>query len=221
VLYYAAKTGDPDFVQYLLDRGVPIVSGGYSPLSIAAEKGHTGVVRLLLDAGADPNWNQGYSLRIAAQNGHTAVVETLLTRAPIRDQDIALHNAAFSGRIDIVRLLLAAGCDLNSGGVAALYRAAEGGHTEIAALLIDAGIDPAPILQTQMVPMTFAARGGHYDVAKLLIERGFWTPGQESQSLEWAVTHRRVRVVRLLIQCGADPSALSPQVRAQLSRMLL
>ena len=57
-LYYAARMGQKDVVQLLIERGADPNwqhGSGMTPLSLAAAKENSNVVRVLLDAGADPN----------------------------------------------------------------------------------------------------------------------------------------------------------------------
>merc|ERR1712098_77329 len=56
----------------------------------------------------------------------------------------ALHEAAWRGIVEIVSLLIGAGCGVNLqsvGGLSALHYAARNGHAEIISLLIAAGTD--------------------------------------------------------------------------------
>lgn len=67
----------------------PAVAHDPSVLLAAVDTGEQALVRLLLDEGADVN-----------------------ARAPDRSRQTALHNAAWNGDLDMVRLLVAAGADL-------------------------------------------------------------------------------------------------------------
>ncbi|CAG2249794.1 unnamed protein product [Mytilus edulis] len=88
-------------------------------LIFAAERGDKGNVEQCLEQGANINYQNW--------NGSTA-----------------LHEAAWNGRTEIVRLLIDRGIDINlpnNDGSTALHKAAWSGQTEIVRLLIDHGIN--------------------------------------------------------------------------------
>ncbi|RLU17107.1 hypothetical protein DMN91_011176 [Ooceraea biroi] len=103
-IWAAAKDGDLERVQELLDRNVsPNVedSAGYKPLHYAARNGHYDVCELLLDNGADIN-------AVTPAVGATA-----------------LHRAATQGHSNIVKMLLRHGANVNlvdADGRTALHR---------------------------------------------------------------------------------------------------
>lgn len=140
-LMAAALGGDPEMIDYLLDRGArinakvdlttaPAKPAGITALMFAAMHGHTRAVRLLLDRGADPNpgiqWGEfaGMSaLFIAVQQGHLEVVEQLLQRGTQvgLHHHVSKHGIAFypltlalrDERLDIAERLVAAGSDVD------------------------------------------------------------------------------------------------------------
>jgi uncharacterized protein len=92
---------------------------GESPLSLAASIGRAEMVQALLDGGArivvDGQWQP------------------------------TLHRAVRNGNVDVVRLLLDAGANVNEQadfGEAPIHVAAEEGHTELLVLLLARGADP-------------------------------------------------------------------------------
>jgi hypothetical protein len=138
-LMTAASYGDAEVAQALIDAGADLdatVSGTKDPaLRQAVVCGMDGVVRVLLAAGATDlvqavaagditgmlsadtsSDDLVAALRIAAGHGQLAVIDQLLAhRTPVDgvdpDGSTALHEAAFCGRPDSVRHLLARGAD--------------------------------------------------------------------------------------------------------------
>jgi ankyrin repeat protein len=131
---------------------------GWTPLHFAAFGGQPGVVEALVARGAE--------IDAPAKNkfGNTALQVGCLTRQPevtrvliAHHADVnfkqnegvtALHEAALSGDIDTVRMLLDAGADPNartgqiddgSTGKSALDFARKGGHADVVALLLARG----------------------------------------------------------------------------------
>lgn len=140
-LMAAALGGDPEMIEYLLDRGArinaavtmtsdPDKPAGTTALMRAAMHGHAQAVRVLLDRGADPNpsipWGEfaGMSaLFIAVHQGHGEVVDQLLARGTQvgLHHHVSKHGVAFypltlalrDERLDIAGKLVAAGSDVD------------------------------------------------------------------------------------------------------------
>jgi hypothetical protein len=112
----AARTGDIEQVQDLLDKGADVNSRnewGLTPLMAASQGDHIDVGKLLLEKGADVNTKQ-------------------------KDGWTALMVASFKGHNDFVSLVLEKGVDVNAkteNGVTALMLASSNGPTQIAELL--------------------------------------------------------------------------------------
>ena len=87
-----------------------------------------------------------------------------------------LGRAAYLGHIEIARLLLDRGADVNYNddtGYTALKLAAEEGHLEMVRLLLDAGADMTICGGLDAGnPLHKAAQCGHVAVVRLLLERG-------------------------------------------------
>lgn len=110
-----------------LDEAVRIGPTSMTPLMQAADAGALDVVRILLDAGADPNATNG--------GGYTAL-DYAVDRAPV------WSTFPISGRVEIVRALLAKGARAHRAGrdgVTPLVRAQRAGNAQIVALLQAAG----------------------------------------------------------------------------------
>lgn len=127
-LHLAAHQGNTAELRRLLDTGIDpntIASDTTTPLHWAASWDREEAGLLLLERGADPGVvdDEGETpLHLAARKGHSEprLVERML-RFPGLDLNAkegkrgwtALHGAAQRGRMDIVRILLDAGAEVN------------------------------------------------------------------------------------------------------------
>jgi ankyrin repeat protein len=151
VLMIAARTGTPDALQVLLDRGAAVnAKDGVSEetaLMWAVRENHADAVRLLLTRGAevnarttvikDPPKTTGNLQGIGrAQNGPAPVPMGGVT---------PLLYAARDGRLDLARMLIAAGADINAveaNGTSPLVVAIINGHIDVAQFLLEHGANP-------------------------------------------------------------------------------
>jgi ankyrin repeat protein len=121
-LYYAACLGYYEIVKLLLEARATLAIEwhGESPLSTVAENGDVGIARLFLEHCVDVNFG--------GKNGNPPLV-----------------LASRRGHVEVVRLLLRAGANLETKDrkdlLSPIKLAAEGGHHEVVRLLIGAGAD--------------------------------------------------------------------------------
>jgi len=149
-LMIASRTGNPEAVQVLLDRGAAVNAqdtvAQQTALMWAVTEDHAEAVRLLLSRHADVN-------------ARTLVVETPPTtagnlqgvgRAQNREKPVPqggmtpLLYAARDGRLEIARLLLAAGASVNqteANGSTPLLLAIANGQVDVAKLLLEKNAD--------------------------------------------------------------------------------
>ncbi|OAQ59049.1 ankyrin repeats (3 copies) domain-containing protein [Pochonia chlamydosporia 170] len=149
----------------------------------------------------------GKALLWGAKKGRKITVLRSLEVAADKGGD-AMVLAAQHGHGEIVNLILGGGVDVNSKheGGTALIRASEHGHLDVVELLLQHGAD-VNLKNQQGSPLILASKQGHLDVVQLLIEHGAKIDGGDSKgfsALRWAVHLRRVGVVKVLLDAGAN-----------------
>ncbi|CAM9809322.1 unnamed protein product [Ectocarpus sp. 12 AP-2014] len=196
----AAETGCAASVTALLEAGSNLNtrrSDGATPLYTAAWNGNVGAVWLLLFAKADPlltcasdsGKERFLPLDVAAQNGHREVVHELIRQVGIDE------------------------CGGSSGGENALRQAALFSRLDIMAILTDAGV-----VDTGLALVVAAGYGGEAPL-KFLLEQARARKttdrvaymntlnGVGLTSLLDGIQRCRPRVVRLLVEAGADTTS--------------
>ena len=152
-LFEASALGRIDRVRVAIDDDEASVRrlspDGFTALHLAAFFGKPEVARMLLDAGAS--------------------VDTYTTN------DFAnqpLHAAAAGRHLEVCRVLVAAGADVNAtqhGGYTPLHEAAQHGDIEMVELFLSAGAVPS-LRVAEGTPADLAEAAGHPDVARRLRE---------------------------------------------------
>lgn len=186
-LSLAASGGYVNIIRLLLNHGAEINSRtgsklGISPLMLAAMNGHTAAVKMLLDMGSDINaqieTNRNTALTLACFQGRHEVVSLLLDRKANVEHRAKtgltpLMEAASGGYIDVGRVLLDKGADVNATPVpssrdTALTIAADKGHLKFVDLLLTRGAAVEVKNKKGNSPLWLAANGGHLSVVKVL-----------------------------------------------------
>ena len=188
-LSLAASGGYIDIIKILLDAGAEINSRtasklGISPLMLAAMNGHLDAVVLLLDRGADINaqieTNKNTALTLACFQGRSEVVATLLDRRANVEHRAKtgltpLMEAASGGYVDVGRVLLEKGADVNAPPVpssrdTALTIASDKGHKMFVELVLNWGAQVDTKNKKGNTPIWLSCNSGHLDVLQKLIE---------------------------------------------------
>ncbi|RMJ29023.1 ankyrin repeat-containing protein [Aspergillus sp. HF37] len=152
----AAADGDLGLMKLLLENGANTedwVEEMRTLLVATAENGREAVVRFLLDRRAVTNetkFSVGMALMNAIQQQQEGTVKILceggadLETSSYQFESKPLHEAAGKGYVEIVKLLIEHGADLNSksNGLTALMAAAENGRGAVVEELLQAGANP-------------------------------------------------------------------------------
>ncbi|HMQ06884.1 MAG TPA: ankyrin repeat domain-containing protein [Saprospiraceae bacterium] len=155
-IYEAVIIGDIESVKSQMENQPEYLnsfsSDGFTLLGFASFFGHLPIVNLLLKLGANPN--------IASKNP--------LKVAPI-------HSACAISDIDIAKLLIEFGADVNTKqiqGVTPLHSAAHNGHTNLTILLLENGADVNAKMDDGKTPLMMANEKNFNETAEILRKYG-------------------------------------------------
>ena len=125
------------------------------------------------------------------------ILQVLLAmRANVEDRGMKgdctpLMEAASSGHLEIVKLLISHGADVNSqssSGNTPLMYACASGHSEIVRVLLEANANVEDHNENGHTPLMEAASAGHVEVAKILLEYGAGINTHSNEFKESALT---------------------------------
>ena len=96
-----------------------------------------------------------------------------------------------------------------------LHRLVRNGETEAIKELLEAGLDPNPVNDHGLTPLTVATALGHTDIMRILLDAGVdpnWTSKNEyypcmATPLHWAAYLGHTNAVTALLEGGADKNA--------------
>jgi len=122
----------------------------------------------------------------------------------------ALHDAAFMGHTETVRVLLERGADVNARDIdenTPLHKTAFMGRIETVRVLLEKGADVHASNNERKTPLHYAAGNGHTEIVRALIERNMDVnaidiPG--ITSLHYAAGNGHTGAARVLLEGGAD-----------------
>ncbi|MHC4542315.1 MAG: ankyrin repeat domain-containing protein [Planctomycetota bacterium] len=190
-LYYAVDANNMDLVKLLVEAGADVNAGSWPPLFGAVDKNNTAIAEYLIDHGANINvYPLGGSLEGWGPLQETAVI---------------------NNSIEMAKLLIAKGGDINSVIYPALNSAIYEKRKDLSELLIQRGADVNTIDKWGHSPLYFAlVRYDDLDIMNILIANGAEVdikhPGGETVLMS-AATAGRTEAVKLLLEADANVNA--------------
>jgi ankyrin repeat protein len=183
------------------------------------------------ERGERPPYPSGTPLHYAAICGFHTMVNYLVVEHALNinargvyKESTPLHLASDKGHLEVVRVLLEHGADVeaqNEDKLTPLHRASRSGRGQVVRTLLEQGADAAAFDRNRMTPLHWASFGGYLEVARILLERSKdaaardkngWTP------LHWAAFEGRVEIVRILLKRGVDATVRDKAGRTPLHR---
>lgn len=213
-LNHSIKRGNKVLAQALLAGGAPVNGCNllqYRPLTFTAVCGGADLARLLIERGAD--LNAGLVEDVYSDAG----------RLSVRKGTTALTMAIRNCHLDVFKLLVCAGADLNASdttGFTPLMSASLGVEEAekgvvMAKALLRAGADPTIVNDEGCIALTYAAAEGSADVVDMLLAKAPKTVSHVTFAgatpLYGAVCHGNEKaVVRLLAAGAVQPARYRP-----------
>jgi len=203
-LMMAARTGKTDAIRVLAEAGANVNAkegwGSTTPLMWAVSEGHGEAAKVLIAAGADVNARSHY---VAAANGRGFEGRTpVANRTDEKAEEFAsgrltpLMLAARQGDLELARILVGAGADVNAAagdGKTALALAIFNGNYELASYLVDSKADVNKADAQRFTPLFWAVDRRNMETAP---------------NFPWMVTVDPMPLIRKLLDAGADANAL-------------
>jgi len=161
---------------------------------------------------------QAATIHEAIDQGNSAAVAAMLDTNPALLGDrlpngrTPLHTAAYGGKLNIVKLLLSCGADVNattSTGSTPLHGGALYDHEAVVRLLVEKGANVKAANQATYTPLTNAASSGSLPIMKFLVDAGASIEPATAGGmvpLICAINSRNPEAVEYLLEKGANPN---------------
>ena len=190
-----------------------------SPLHLAALHGNLQIAYLLVKNGASVNARNKDESTPMHLAFNKSVAELLINHgADVNARDsnrsTPLHLASNDGNFELVKLLIECGADVNARdkkNSTPLHAVSRQGTIEAVKLLLDSGGDTNAQNDKGWTALHIASREGAVDVVKCLLTTGRADTNigdvDRRTPLHLASQNKNSKIVRLLIEAGADPFA--------------
>jgi ankyrin repeat protein len=196
-LYYAVDANNMDLVNLLVEAGADVNAGSWPPLCQAVDKNNTAIAEYLIDHGANVNYPKDWG--------------------PLQEAPYVSNN------IEMVKLLVARGADINTGPWPALHVSIGKGRKDIFDLLIQRGADVNITDKKGSTSLYYAVDKDNLHYLKILIAHGAKvdTKCQSGETaLMSAASTGRTEAVKLLLEAGTNVNVKNDRGQTALHRML-
>lgn len=213
--FYAAASGHPEVARFLLEK-----TGGKPDIFVAICLDDLDRVKAILENESQKLQRGHYSrtpLQWTARFGRTNIADFLVrhyseAQEGDRWKEGALSTAAQHGQIEMMRLLLKRGFDVNGSGEdrRPLLDAVEHGRGEVVDFLLKHGASPNIEDSSGKTALHYACREGERELAELFISKGIdvnSADARDRRPLHMAAYRGHVEIVKLCLQHGADVNA--------------
>jgi len=214
-LHWAAKDGKLDVVELLINKGADVKArnnSGLTSLNLAEDGEKLDVMKLLVNKLATlDNITPLYAaIKYGTSKAVKLFIETDVNANHNKDETL-LHYAAKVGNLDVMRLLLGKGIDVNvkqNDGTTPLHLASLYNiDSNVVKFLLDNGADVNAKSDYGTTPLHSVANRDSFEAVKLFLENGADSNAKDNHgytSLHYAAHKGSVNVIKLLLEKGAD-----------------